>query len=129
MADLTEEDVIGYIEKMPVLDLSKFIKKLEDRLGVTAAMPMMAAGLGAAAGPAAAPKAEEKTEFKVVLTAVGAQKLQVIKVVREITGLGLKEAKEFVESAPKPIKEAAQKAEAEDIKKKLTEVGATVELQ
>ncbi|MBI2890881.1 MAG: 50S ribosomal protein L7/L12 [Nitrospirae bacterium] len=126
---MTEEDVIGYIEKMPVLDLSKFIKKLEDRLGVTAAMPMMAAGLGAAAGPAAAPKAEEKTEFKVVLTAVGAQKLQVIKVVREITGLGLKEAKEFVESAPKPIKEAAQKAEAEDIKKKLTEVGATVELQ
>lgn len=127
MAELNEEDVISYIETMPVLQLSKFIKKLEDRLGVTAAIPMVAAG-PAAAG-AGAPKAEEKTDFKVVLASIGAQKLQVIKVVRELTGLGLKEAKDFVEAAPKPIKEGAAKAEAEDIKKRLTEVGATVELQ
>lgn len=127
MAELNEEDVINYIEKMPVIELSKFIKKLEEKLGVTAAMPMMAAGpMGGAGAPA---KAEEKTDFKVVLANVGANKLQVIKVVREITGLGLKEAKEFVESAPKAIKEGANKAESEEIKKKLSEVGATVELQ
>ncbi|MBI2058675.1 MAG: 50S ribosomal protein L7/L12 [Nitrospirae bacterium] len=124
---MNEEDVINYIEKMPVIELSKFIKKLEEKLGVTAAMPMMAAGpMGGAGAPA---KAEEKTDFKVVLANVGANKLQVIKVVREITGLGLKEAKEFVESAPKAIKEGANKAESEEIKKKLSEVGATVELQ
>lgn len=127
MAELNEEDVIHYIEKMPVIELSKFIKKLEEKLGVTAAMPMMAAGPMAGAGAPA--KAEEKTDFKVVLAGVGANKLQVIKVVREITGLGLKEAKEFVESAPKAIKEGANKAESEEIKKKLSEVGATVELQ
>lgn len=127
MAELNEDQVIHYIENMPVLQLSKFIKKLEEKLGVTAAMPVMAAG-APGAGPAAA-KAEEKTEFKVSLTGAGAQKLQAIKVIREITGLGLKEAKDFVEGVPKVIKETATKAESEEIQKKLTAVGATVEVQ
>ena len=121
------------IEEMSVLELSELIKALEDKFGVTAAAPVMAAPMGgvagAAAGGGAAEAQEEKTEFDVVLQAVGDKKIQVIKVVRAITNLGLKEAKDLVESAPAAVKEAIQKDEAEEIKSKLEEVGATVELK
>lgn len=116
------ERLVAEIEKMSVLDLSELVKVLEDKFGVTAAAPMM---MGAAPA-AAAEAAEEKTEFDVELTAAGAQKINVIKAVREITGLGLKEAKDLVDAAPKVIKEKVAKADAENFKKKLEEAGATV---
>ena len=127
MADVNQQQVIDYIKDISVLELSQLVKTLESELGVSAAaaMPMaMPAGMGGGGG-AAAP-AEEKTEFNVTLTEVGADKIKVIKVVREVTSLGLKEAKDLVESAPKPIKEAVPKDEAESIKKKFDEVGAKV---
>ena len=128
MADLNQQQVVDYIKGISVLELSQLVKTLEQELGVSAAaaMPMaMPAGGGAAAG-GAAPAAEEKTEFSTVLTEVGTNKINVIKVVREVTSLGLKEAKDLVESAPKPIKEGVNKDEAAAIKKKFDEVGAKV---
>ena len=126
MAEITQQDVVEYIKNITVLELSELVKTLENELGVeaAAAMPMMAAAPGAAA-----PAAEEKTEFDVVLTAVGDKKINVIKVVREVTSLGLKEAKDLVESAPKAVKEALPKEEAEAIVKKFADVGATAELK
>jgi large subunit ribosomal protein L7/L12 len=128
MAEVNQQQVIDYIKGISVLELSQLVKALESELGVSAAaaMPMAVAGGGPAAG-AAAP-VEEKTEFNVTLTEVGADKIKVIKVVREVTSLGLKEAKDLVESAPKPIKEAVPKDEAEAIKKKFDEVGAKVSI-
>ncbi len=127
---VTKEEVIEFISNMTVLELSQFIKELEEKFGVTAAAPVaaVAAMPGMAAAPEAAP-AEEKTEFDVILAEAGANKINVIKVVREITGLGLKEAKDLVESAPKPVKTGISKGEAEEIKKKLEEVGAKVEIK
>ncbi len=128
MAELNQQQVIEYIKGISVLELSQLVKALEAELGVSAAaaMPMaMAAGPGAAA---AAP-VEEKTEFNVILTEVGDKKINVIKVVREVTSLGLKEAKDLVEGAPKPIKEGVPKDEAEAIRKKFEEVGAKVEIK
>lgn len=126
MADIQqlEEQIVG----LSLLDAAQLVKKLEERLGVSAAAaaPVMMAGGGAAAG--AAP-AEEKTEFSVVLTAAGAQKINVIKAVREVTSLGLKEAKDLVDGAPKTVKEGISKDEAENIRKKFTEAGATVEVK
>jgi large subunit ribosomal protein L7/L12 len=129
MADITKEDVVKYIENMTVLELAGFVKELEEKFGVSAAAPMgMVAAMPAGAAPAAA-EAEEKTEFDVVLKDAGAQKIQVIKVVRSLTDLGLKEAKEAVEGAPNSIKQGVSKEEAEDAKKKLEEVGAVVEIK
>ena len=130
MAEVNQQQVVDYIKGISVLELSQLVKTLEAELGVSAAaaMPMaMPAGGGAAAG-AAAP-VEEKTEFNVTLTEIGTNKINVIKVVREITSLGLKEAKDLVESAPKPLKEGVTKDEAEAIKKKFDEVGAKVEIK
>jgi large subunit ribosomal protein L7/L12 len=129
MPEVTQQQVVEYIKGISVLELSQLVKTLESELGVSAAaaMPMMAAGGGAAAS-AAAP-VEEKTEFTVTLTEIGTAKINVIKVVREITALGLKEAKDLVEAAPKPIKEGVPKDEAEAIKKKFEEVGAKVEVK
>ncbi len=128
MADLQqlEDSIVG----LSLLDAAQLVKKLEERLGVSAAAaaPVMMAGGGAGAGAAAAP-AEEKTEFAVVLTAVGANKINVIKAVREVTSLGLKEAKDLVDGAPKTVKEGVSKDEAESIKKKFTDAGATVEVK
>lgn len=124
---MTREDIIKAIEEMSVLELSELVKELEDKFGVSAAAPAMMMSMGAAA-PAAAVE-EEKTEFDVVLVEHGANKIGVIKVVREITGLGLKEAKELVDGAPKTVKEQASKDESEEIKKKLEEAGAKVELK
>jgi large subunit ribosomal protein L7/L12 len=125
---MSKEDFIKAIETMSVLELSDLVKGLEDRFGVTAAAPVSV--VAAAAGGGAAPAAEEKTEFTVVLAGAPAdKKIQVIKVVREITGLGLKEAKDLVEAAPKPVKEGVSKEETETIKKKLQDVGATVEVK
>ncbi|HEY8463875.1 MAG TPA: 50S ribosomal protein L7/L12 [Bacillota bacterium] len=121
-------EVLEIVKGMTVLELNELVKAFEEEFGVSAAAPVAVAA-APAAGAAAAPAAEEKTEFDVVLTAVGAQKIQVIKVVREITGLGLKEAKDLVDQAPKPVKEGISKADAEAIKTKLEEVGATVELK
>ena len=126
MAELNQQQVVDYIKGISVLELSQLVKTLESELGVSAAAPMMMAGGGG--GGAAAP-AEEKTEFTVTLTEVGANKINVIKVVREITALGLKEAKDLVESAPKPIKEGVTKDEAAAIKKKFEDVGAKVEIK
>ncbi len=128
MAEITKEDVIKFIENMSVLELSQLVKELEEKFGVSAAAPVAVAAAPAAGAAEAAP-AEEKTEFDVVLKEIGNQKIQVIKVVRAITGLGLKEAKELVESAPKAVKEAVPKEEAEKIKAQLEEVGATVEIK
>ena len=128
MAELNQQQVVDYIKGISVLELSQLVKALEQELGVSAAaaMPMaMPAGGGAAAG-GGAPAAEEKTEFSAILTDVGSNKINVIKVVREVTSLGLKEAKDLVESAPKPIKEGVNKEEADGIKKKFDEVGAKV---
>lgn len=126
---ITKEDVIQYIENMTVLELSEFVKVLEDKFGVSAAMPMMAAGAAPVAGAAAAP-VEEQTEFNVILTGYEAdKKIQVIKVVRAITSLGLKEAKDLVEGVPKPVKEAVSKDEAASIKKQLEEVSAQVKVE
>jgi large subunit ribosomal protein L7/L12 len=126
MAEVTSQQVVEYIKGISVLELSQLVKTLESELGVSAAAPMMMGGGGAAA--AAAP-VEEKTEFTVTLTEVGGNKINVIKVVREITALGLKEAKDLVEGAPKPIKEGVNKDEAAAIKKKFEEVGAKVEVK
>jgi large subunit ribosomal protein L7/L12 len=129
MADINQQQVVDYIKGISVLELSNLVKTLETELGVSAAMPMgmpMMAGGGAAA--AAAP-AEEKTEFTVMLTEIGTNKINVIKVVREVTSLGLKEAKDLVESAPKPIKEGVTKDEAAAIKKKFEDAGAKVEIK
>jgi large subunit ribosomal protein L7/L12 len=128
---VTKEEVIEFIANMSVLELAEFIKELEEKFGVSAAAPVaaVAAVPGAAAPGAEAAAQEEKTEFDVVLTEIGGNKIQVIKAVREITGLGLKEAKELVESAPKPVKTGVSKEEAEEIKKKLEEAGAKVEIK
>jgi len=122
------EQLIETIKNMKVLELVELKKALEEEFGVTAAAPMMAAGAMPAAG-AAAPAEEEKTEFDVILKDGGSSKIQVIKVVRQITGLGLKEAKDLVDGAPKPVKEAITKEEAEEIQKKIEEVGGSVELK
>jgi len=128
MADqITKEDVVKFIENMTVLELSVLVKELEEKFGVSAAAPMMAAVAAPGAAPAAA--VEEQTEFNAVLTGFGAEKIQVIKVVRALTGLGLKEAKDLVEGVPKAIKEGVSKDEAADIKKKIEEVGGTVEIK
>ena len=121
------DQVLGIVETMSVLELSQLVKAFEEKFGVTAAAPMMAMPMPGA-GQGAAP-AEEKTEFDAILASAGSQKIQVIKVVRAITGLGLKEAKDLVEGAPKPVKEGVPKEEAEDIKKKIEEVGGTVEVK
>jgi large subunit ribosomal protein L7/L12 len=126
-SQITKEDVVKFIEGMTVLELSELVKELEQRFGVSAAAPVAVAA-AVPAGEAAAP-AEEKTEFDAILTGFGDQKIQVIKVVRAITGLGLKEAKDLVDGVPKPIKEAVSKDEAADIKKKIEEVGGTVEIK
>lgn len=128
---VTKEEVIEFIANMSVLELSQFIKELEEKFGVTAAAPVAAfAAVAPQAGAAAeAAPVEEKTEFDVILTDIGSNKINVIKVVREITGLGLKEAKELVESIPKPVKTGVSKGEAEEIKKKLEEAGAKVEIK
>ena len=125
----TVEKLVEEISKMTALELSELKTALEDKFGVTAAAPMMGMPMMMGGGGDAAPAAEEKTDFDVVLTEAGANKLQVIKVVREITGLGLKEAKDLVDGAPGKIKENAPKAEAEDIKKKVEEAGGKVELK
>ena len=122
---MTKEQIIEAIKGMNVLELNDLVKACEEEFGVSAAAPVAVA----AAPAAAAAEVEEKTEFDVVLTVVGEQKIKVIKVVRELTGLGLKEAKDLVDGAPKTVKEAVAKAEAEEIKTKLSEVGATVELK
>jgi large subunit ribosomal protein L7/L12 len=132
MATITQDQLLEAIDSMTVLELSEFIKKFEERYGVTAAAPVAAAaaaGAPAAGGPAAAAPAEEQTEFSAVLTEVGPNKIPVIKVVRELTGLGLKEAKDVVDAAPKPVKEGVTKDEAEKIKAALEEQGAKVEIK
>ena len=127
MAKMTKDELVNAIAELTVLELSELVKAIEEKFGVKAAAPAVA--VAAAAAPAAA-AAEEKDEFNVVLTAVdAAKKISVIKVVREITGLGLKEAKDLVEGAPKTVKENVAKAEAEELKKKITEAGGTVELK
>ncbi|MCR5834822.1 MAG: 50S ribosomal protein L7/L12 [Selenomonadaceae bacterium] len=123
---MTKEEIMQAIESMTVLELSELVKAMEEKFGVSAAAPVAVAAAAPAAGGEAA---EEKTEFDVVLAAVGDKKINVIKVVREITGLGLKEAKALVDGAPAPIKEKAAKADAEAIKAKLEEAGATVEIK
>jgi large subunit ribosomal protein L7/L12 len=125
---LTQDQVVDYVKNISVLELSQLVKRLEQELGVSAAAaaPVVVAGGG---GAAAAAPAEEKTEFTVTLTDVGANKINVIKVVREVTSLGLKEAKDLVEAAPKPVKEGVNKDEAANIKKKFEEVGAKVEVK
>lgn len=131
MSDATQkmEEIVSAIEQMTVLDLSKLVKLLEERLGVSAAAPVAVAAAPGAAGAAAAAPAEEKTEFTVVLAAAGANKIQVIKELRALTNLGLKEAKDLVEGAPKTIKEGASKDEAANIKAKLEAAGAKVEVK
>ena len=129
MAEVTQQQVVEYIKGISVLELSQLVKTLESELGVSAAAAMpMAMPMGGGGAAAAAP-AEEKTEFTVTLTEIGANKINVIKVVREVTSLGLKEAKDLVEGAPKPVKEAVTKDEAAAIKKKFEEVGAKVEVK
>lgn len=125
MEAVSREQVKDYIKNMTLMDAATLVKELEEELGVSAAAPVAVA---AAAGPAAA-AAEEKTEFNVILADAGEKKIQVIKVVRELTGLGLKEAKDLVDGAPKPVKEGVSKADAENIKKKLEEQGAKVEVK
>jgi large subunit ribosomal protein L7/L12 len=124
---ITKEDVVKFIEGMTVLELSELVKELEEKFGVSAAAPVALAHV--AAGTEQVAQAEEKTEFDAILTGFGDQKIQVIKVVRAITGLGLKEAKDLVDGVPKPIKESVSKDEAADIKKKIEEVGGSVEIK
>ena len=128
-AQISRDQVKDFLKNMSLMDAAALVKELEQELGVSAAAPIAvaAAGAPAAGGPAAA--AVEKDEFTVMLTGAGEKKIQVIKVVRELTGLGLKEAKDLVDGAPKPVKEGVSKAEAEDVQKKLVEAGATVELK
>ena len=128
MAEVTKEQVVDYLSALPVLEIANLVKELETKWGVSAA-PVAIAGGGAGGGAAAAAEVEEQTEFDVILAGAGAQKIQVIKVVREITGLGLKEAKDLVEGAPKPIREGVSKEQAAELKKKLEEAGATVEVK
>lgn len=125
---VTKEQVFEFIDSMTILDMSQFIKEFEERYGVTAAAPVAVAAAGAGAAPAAA-AAEEKTSFDVILSSAGDKKIQVIKVVRELTGLGLKEAKDLVDGAPKAVKSGASKEESETIKAKLEEQGAKVEIK
>jgi large subunit ribosomal protein L7/L12 len=127
MASMTKEEFIAMVEGLTVLELHEYVKAIEERFGVTAAAPAMA--VAAAAPGAAAPAAEEKTEFDVVLTGFGSNKIQVIKVVREVTGLGLKEAKDLVEGVPKPLKEGIAKKDAETLKKKIEEAGGQAEIK
>jgi large subunit ribosomal protein L7/L12 len=127
MSAITKENVVSFIENMSVLELSQLVKELEEKFGVSAAAPVAVMAGGAAAG--AAPAAEAKTEFNVVLASAGDKKINVIKVVRELTGLGLKEAKDLVEGAPKTVKEGVAKADADEMKKKLEAEGAKVELK
>ncbi len=128
MAEVNREQVVDYLSNLPVIQMAELITELEGKWGVKAA-PAAVAVAGGAAGGAEAAAAEEQTEFDVVLADIGGKKIQVIKAVREITGLGLKEAKEMVESAPKAVKEQVSKDEAEEVKKKLEEAGASVELK
>ena len=123
---VTKDEVVSFIDSMTVLEMSEFVKELEEKYGVTAAAPTVAVAAPADGGAAVA---EEKTEFDVILTAAGDKKIQVIKEVRTITGLGLKDAKDLVEAAPKPIKEGVKKEEAEEIQKKVEEAGGTVEVK
>ena len=123
---VAKEDVVSFIDNMTVLEMSQFVKELEEKYGVTAAAPSVAVAAAPGAGAAAA---EEKTEFNVVLTAAGDKKIQVIKEVRAITGLGLKDAKDLVEAAPKPVKEGVKKEEADEIKQKIEAAGGTVEVK
>lgn len=125
---VTKEEVFDFIDNMTILEMSKFIKEFEDRYGVTAAAPVAVAAMPGAAA-AAAPEVEEKSSFDVILSAAGEKKIQVIKVVRELTSLGLKEAKDLVDGAPKPVKTGISKEEADSIKAKLEEQGATVEIK
>lgn len=127
MADITKDDVLGFIENMTVLELSDLVKELEEKFGVTATAPM--AAMPMAVPGAAEEAAEEQTEFDVILSGPGDKKIQVIKVVRAITGLGLKEAKAVVDEAPKPVKEGVSKDEAESLKQQLEEAGAIVEVK
>jgi large subunit ribosomal protein L7/L12 len=129
MTDINREQVVDYLSNLPVIQLADLIKTLEDKWGVKAAPVAVAAAAGAGPAAAAAAPAEEQTEFNVNLKEAGGNKIAVIKVVREITGLGLKEAKDLVEGAPKTLKEGVSKADAEDMKKKLEEAGAKVELK
>lgn len=127
MANVTKEDVIEFISSMSVLELSELVKEMEEKFGVSAAVPVAVGAVpGAQAGQA---EAEEKTEFDVILSQIGDKKIQVIKAVRAITGLGLKEAKALVDEAPKPVQEGVSKEEAENIKKQLEEAGATVDVK
>lgn len=126
---ISRAEVVDYLSNMSVLELSQLIKELEEKFGVTAAAPMAVAAMAAPGAAAEGPAAEEQTEFDVVLTACGANKIQVIKEVRAVTNLGLKEAKEAVENVPTTVKEAVSKAEAEEVKKKLEAQGATVEIK
>jgi len=127
-ATVSREQVKNFIKNMSLMDAASLVKELEDELGVSAAAPMMAAGPAVAGGAAAAPPAAEKEDITVVHKTAGDKKIQVIKVVRELTGLGLKEAKDLVDGAPKAVKEAVPKAQAEEMKKKIEEAGGTVEL-
>ena len=129
MAEKMVEKIVDEIGSLSALDLSKLVKALEEKFGVSAAMPMMAMAPAAGAASGAPAAVEEQTEFDAILTTVGDKKIQVIKVVRELTGLGLKEAKDLVDGAPKPVKEKVSKQEAAAIKTKLSEVGATVEIK
>jgi len=129
MAQVTIDDVLESIDHWTVLDLNKLVKGIEEKYRVSAAAPMAVAAVAAPAAGGGAAAAEEKTEFSVILASAGEKKIQVIKEVRAITGLGLKEAKDLVDGAPKPVKEDISKAEAEEIKKKLVDAGATVELK
>jgi large subunit ribosomal protein L7/L12 len=129
MAELTKDQLIEAISQLTVLELSELVKALEEKFGVSAAAPAVVAAAPVAGAAPAGVAAEEKTEFSVVLASAGASKINVIKVVREVTGLGLKEAKDLVDGAPKNVKDNVPKADAEEIKKKLTEAGATVELK
>jgi large subunit ribosomal protein L7/L12 len=128
MAEITKEQVVDYLSALPVLEIANLVKELETKWGVSAAPVAIAGGAGGG-GAAAAAEVEEQTEFDVILAGAGAQKIQVIKVVREITGLGLKEAKDLVEGAPKPLREGVNKEQAAELKKKLEEAGATVEVK
>ncbi|MCA9758014.1 MAG: 50S ribosomal protein L7/L12 [Candidatus Eisenbacteria bacterium] len=127
MATMTKDDILEWVKGATMLEISELVKSIEEEFGVSAAAPVMMGGMMPAAGGAA--EVEEKTEFDVVLAEVGGNKLQVIKVVREVTGLGLKEAKDLVDGAPKPIKEGTTKDDADDVKKKLEEAGAKVEIK
>ena len=129
MATLSRDELLDAIGNLTVLELADLVKAFEEKFGVTAAAPVAAAVAGPAAGGPAAPAAEEQTEFNVMLVSAGEKKIQVIKVVREITGLGLKEAKDLVDGVPKPVKEGVSKDEANAIKAKLEEQGAAVELK